>query len=215
MENPTNKNQNDENHAKSNLASWNSADFSNVLVIGVIRGSHGLTGKVKVQSTSGECEHFYKLKEVTLRKDGIEKNYTVESVDGCVSNLLIKFKEISTPEDAKKHNMWEIVVPREKASPLKKDEFYVDDLTKCMLFYNDKSSANPIVEVGCITDVLEGGAGSLIEVALSESFDFSAFGLNEVVANNRKRIIPFRKEFIGTVDLKSRKVELMHLWILE
>ena len=39
-------------------------------VVGIIRGSHGLKGNCKIESTSGEYEHFADLKDVTLRKNG-------------------------------------------------------------------------------------------------------------------------------------------------
>ena len=62
------------------------------LVIGIIRGSHGLTGKFKVESTSGECEHFFKLDEVTVKNDLLEKTFKVESVEGNSNSLLMKLE---------------------------------------------------------------------------------------------------------------------------
>ena len=48
--------------------------------MGIIRGSHGLKGNCKIESTSGEYEHGADLKDVTLRKNGIEKKQIVDSV---------------------------------------------------------------------------------------------------------------------------------------
>ena len=42
--------------------------MESVFVIGIIRGSFGLSGKLKVESTSGEYEHFFELTDVTLMK---------------------------------------------------------------------------------------------------------------------------------------------------
>ncbi len=191
------------------------------MIAGFIRGPHGLAGTCKVESTSGECSHFFELTDVTLRQGSTVKQFTVESVEGCVSSLLMKLKGIESPEEAKKYTGYEILVPRGKACPLYKDEYYVDDLKSCSLVYYEngkKTGKKELAEksepvtAGYITDVLEGGAGDLLEVSLTESLD----GLLDSTDNkDRKVLIPFRKEFIGTVDLKSKTVQLMHLWILE
>jgi len=181
-------------------------------VVGIIRQAHGLTGKFKVESTSGECEHFALLTEVTLRKGDTEKLFTVESVEGCISNLLLKFKGIDNYEDAEKYLNWEIVVPRDKACPLKEGEFYIEDLKQCALIYSEQDGCaekTAPIEIGTITSVMEGGAGYLLEVSLSESF--AGYGGN----NSKTRLIPFNNEFIGVVDIERKTAQLMHLWILE
>lgn len=179
-------------------------------VVGVIRGSHGLTGKFKVESTSGECEHFADFTEVTLRNGNIEKTFAVESVEGCVSNLLMKCTSINSPEEANKFRNWEILVPRDKACPLQDGEFYIEDLIKCTLIYKNGCAAETApIEIGTITSVMEGGAGYLLEVSISESFTVYKD------ASGSTRYVPFKNEFIGKVDLTSMTVELMHLWILE
>ena len=66
------------------------------------------------------------------------------------------------------------------ACPLYEDEYYVEDLKESALLYLPSNEANakdasteldrntPIL-VGYITDVVEGGSGQLLEVALTES----------------------------------------------
>ena len=93
---------------------------------------------------------------------------------------------------------------------MKKDEWYIEDLRNCSLVYEGKdvpaTSVAPAERktavVGTVTDVMEGGAGYLLEVSLSENCD-------------RKVLVPFNNEFIGKVDVKNGTVQLMHLWILE
>ena len=195
-----------------------------LLVIGIIRGTHGLAGKFKVESTSGECEHFFDLDEVTLRKDTIEKTYKVESVEGNVNSLIMKCAGINSPEDAKKLSGSEILVPRNKACPLNEGEFYVEDLKQCKLVYlpNEKKPAKlsglaenteSAIIAGTITDVLEGGAGKLLEVELSESLNIASDSTDK--SKPKRVLVPFKKEFIGTVDIKDKVIQLMHLWILE
>ena len=200
------------------------AEKEQLLVIGIIRGTHGLAGKFKVESTSGECEHFFDLDEVTLRKDTIEKTYKVESVEGNVNSLIMKCAGINSPEDAKKLSGSEILVPRNKACPLNEGEFYVEDLKQCKLVYlpNEKKPAKlsglaenteSVIFAGTITDVLEGGAGKLLEVELSESLNIASDSTDK--SKPKRVLVPFKKEFIGTVDIKDKVIQLMHLWILE
>lgn len=195
-------------------------------MVGIIRGTHGLAGNCKVESTSGEFQHFTGMKDVVLRKNGIETKRTIEKVSIGGGILYIKFSGINSPEEAKKLSGSEIVVSREFACPCGKDEYYVEDLKQCQLVYTSGSAkgmaeksaattAEPVV-VGTITDVLEGGAGDLLEVVLSESCSLLSQELRTTSSGKpRKVLVPFKKEFIGTVDTKNKRVQLMHLWILE
>ena len=187
------------------------------LVVGFIRGAHGFSGECRIESASGDYEHLLKLKEVELRHDTVQKKTKVEYALGGSSTVYVKFEGIKSSEEIKKYNEWEILVPRKFAKPLKKGEWYVEDLKECSLVWNDDSATSvaPIV-VGNITDVLEGGAGYLLEVSLSESctciddnIKFDSHGKLRTV------LVPFNEEHVGKVDMKEHTVQLMHLWILE
>lgn len=175
-------------------------------VVGIIRGTHGFSGECKVESSSGEYEHLLKLKDVTLQHGSESREVSVESCSLGNNIMYVKFKGIDSDKDILKYNRWEIVVPRKYAKPLEKGEWYISDLQNCSLVYEGKDEPAtldaPAKVVGTITDVLEGGAGYLLEVSLSDSCD-------------RKVLVPFRDEFIGKVDVKNGTVQLMHLWILE
>ncbi len=194
------------------------------LVVGFIRGSHGYAGECKVESASGEYEHLLKLKEVTLRQGSNSKETKVESVSVGANTAYVKFKGIDSSEEVQKYNRWEILVPRKYCKPLKKDEWYIEDLRNCSLVYeNTQKKDEPATldaptdnVVGKITDVLEGGAGYLLEVSLSESCTCISDDIRFTKEGKlRKVMIPFRDQFIGKVDIKNGTVQLMHLWILE
>ena len=216
---------------------------SDEMVIGIIRGTHGLSGTMKIQSTSGEIEHFFALKEVRVKNGNFNKLFTIELVSGG-NPLLLKLSGIESQEDAKALNGFEILVPRDFACPLNEDEFYIEDLKNAKLLYypsiktnnsetdnietdtisvinkkknTKKDASTELVEkepsiVGYITDVVEGGSGQLLEVALTESVNAL---LQKNDAKPTKVFIPFRKEFIGNVDIAKKEVQLMHLWILD
>lgn len=197
------------------------------LTVGFVRGSHGLTGEVRIESTSGRYDHIAVLKEVTLVQKGISAKYAVENARIAGNVLYVKFAGVDSPEAAKKLNGAALQTSRENACPLKEGEWYVEDLKKCSLVYfgeenglgNDVAPTDDIRSrsvVGSITDVLEGGAGELLEVLLSEDCDV----LKEEVklnANKKPRTVyvPFNETHVGKVDIPNKSVQLMHLWILE
>lgn len=197
------------------------------LTVGFVRGSHGLTGEVRVESASGRYEHIAVLKEVTLVQKGISAKYAVENARVAGNVLYMKFAGVDSPEAAKKLNGAALQTSRENSCPLKEGEWYVEDLKKCSLVYfgeenglgNDVAPTDDIRSrsvVGSITDVLEGGAGELLEVLLSEDCDV----LKEEVklnANKKPRTVyvPFNETHVGKVDIPNKSVQLMHLWILE
>ena len=106
----------------------------------------------------------------------------------------MRFEGIDNPEAAVTLRGAEIIVPREFASPLKKGEYYIEDLKGLKVITLEGKI------MGQITSLAEGGNGSLAEVLL---------------LSGEKRLAPFRKEFFGNVDLEEGKIEILEPWILE
>lgn len=162
------------------------------LAVGVVRTSHGVRGYVKIRSFSGETEHFFQMKEVLLKKDRREKVYHIEDVKPLGDDIIIKFAEVSTPEDGKRLAGSEIWVDRELAAPLKSGEYYIGDLIGCeLIFDGDK--------VGTIKTVVESGLNDLLEVQ-------SATGVY---------LVPLTEQFIGEIDIQGKSVELKDDWVLK
>lgn len=176
---------------------------ADMLVTGIIRSPHGVNGFVKVESISGETVHFNGLTEVLVRPAGgvTPVCLEIETIRTTSIPPLVKFRGVDTPEAAKAFAGAEILIPRDKACPLEAGEWYVSDLCQCVLVQNG-------VSVGLITGVMEGGESDLLEVTLSD-------GAVPGVPGGEKRYVPFRKEFVGDVDMTAKTVELMHRWILE
>jgi 16S rRNA processing protein RimM len=203
------------------------------ITVGFIRAPHGITGEVKVESASGAYDHIVALRNVTLRHrvsndvpDGTEsKPFSVEYAESGGNCVFMKFAGIDSPEDARKYNGWELVVPREYAYALKEGEWYIDDLRNCSLVYENScessgvgpaAEAAPVEKIGTITDVLEGGAAYLFEVSLSESCTILADNIKLTSSGKARTVlVPFTEEHIGRIDIKTKTVQLMHLWILE
>ena len=171
------------------------------LITGRVRGTFGLEGFIKIESCSGEYEHFLNLKEIKLQLPSkgtetqqLEIFYQVEECVIRNADALLKLRGIDSPEAAKKLHGADILVPRDMACPLERGEFYINDLCNSDLVYKGNS-------VGTIADVVEGGGGLLLEV--SEA------------ATGKTVYVPFRSQFIGKINIAAKQVELMHRWILE
>lgn len=191
-------------------------------VVGIVRGTHGITGEFKVESTSGEYGHFADMEEVTLTDGRSSKSYAVEYTKEAASTLYMKLSGINTPEEAAKFNRWQIVVPRKNAHPLQKDEWYIEDLKGCSVWYKDVTAGSTAPGmsdedvIGTVTNVMEGGSGYLVEILLSENCKFLPDDVKRTKSGKMRTVyVPFKNEFIGTVDVDGKKMQLMHLWILE
>lgn len=191
-------------------------------VVGIVRGSHGITGEFKVESTSGEYGHFASMEEVALSDGTDEKTFKVESTKEAASTLYMKLAGINSPEEAARYNRWKIVVPRKNAHKLQKNEWYIEDLKGCSVWYKKETAGNtaPAIDensvVGTVTNVTEGGSGYLVEILLSEACSFldDSIKLNKN-GGARTVFVPFKDQFIGKVDIENKAMQLMHLWILE
>jgi 16S rRNA processing protein RimM len=156
----------------------------------------GLKGFVKVQPLSGESGHLERLNSVVLRQGTAERTWEVEETARNGSVLLMKFKGIDTPEAAKVLRGAELVTGRDHGAPLGRDEFYVEDL-RGMAVAGDAEDSDVLGE---ITDVLDTSGGSLVEIRLP---------------SGELRLVPFRNEFLGDINLETRRAVLLNRWILE
>lgn len=157
------------------------------VVVGKVRTSHGVRGFLKIKSLSGETGHLLKLKELTLRYDGKDRLFAVESVkEAGPEDVLLKLEGIDTPEEGKRWSGSDVVVPAEYAAELREDEYYFSDLIGCSVMMGAEVA-------GTVESVIENGISELLEVR----------------TGGGKRIIPFQKRFVGRVDVKERTIELL------
>ena len=172
----------------------NKRQIKNQFTLGLVGAPFGLKGFVKLKPLSGETDHFYRLKEITLRQGEKEETRELAEIVSQGQGLLIRFAGIESPEAAGKLKGAELIAGREYAAPLKKGEYYVEDLKGLEVL-------NPAgVSLGYIIDIVEGGGGELAEIELP---------------SGKSRLAPFRKEFFGDVDLEGGKIILLEPWVLD
>ncbi len=163
------------------------------LALGRLGSPHGVDGFIKMVSYSGETGHLLALADVTLRGKDRSQLAHVESVREAGSGALLKFAGYDSPEAVRVLSGLEVWATRDKAASLEEEEYYYADLVGCDL-------ADGGTVVAAIVGVCDAGGGDLLE---ARKPDGSVF------------YVPFRKEFVGTVDIGSRRVELLAPWLLD
>ena len=159
-----------------------------VLATGIVRAPHGVKGFVRVKPYSDDFKHFFSLKEVTLQREGKSRNVEIEQVQNHSGELLVKFKGIDSPEDARFISGWDILVPRQQASRLGKGEVYIADLPGMKLVYENE-------EVGEVVSTIEGAQALLLEV---------------LALDGKKYLVPYMKGiFVSDVDLEKGTIKLL------
>lgn len=166
-----------------------------VLATGVIRSPHGVKGCVKVHPYSDDFDHFFTLKEVTVKREGKTRTLVVESVQNHSGELLMKFKGIDSPEDARFISGWDILVPREQASRLGEGEVYTADLQGMKLVYDKE-------EVGEVVSTMDGAQALLLEV--------------RAFKDGKVHLVPYMKNvFVSDVDVAKGTMKLLRPELLD
>jgi 16S rRNA processing protein RimM len=171
--------------------------MSDFLAIGKVVSSHGVRGEMKVKSLSGDTAHFRPGESLLIRTsvDGRTRDRKLEvlSVRGALPNLIIAFKGIENPEDARKYRGGRILMERGLAAPLGEGEYYFADLEGCEIRFRGEKR-------GVVKSVWENSNCEMFEVELTDG---------------RIAQLPFQDHFIGEVDIEGRSIELRVDWILE
>ncbi len=171
------------------------------LAIGKIGGSFGVEGWVKVLSFSGESDHFLELESVLAKNGDKSLALKVQGVEAHADGVVMKFAGYESPEATRVLAGLELWVSRDKGAHCAEGEFYIADLVGCLLC--DKGNS-----VGRVVGVSEGGNGFLLEI------DRSGVTPGNAGAGSTS-YVPFGKPFIGEVDMKTRRIELLTPWVLE
>ena len=156
------------------------------LAAGVVTGTHGVAGWLKIRSYSGEAEHLLALREALFRKGAVERVLAVEELRALPRGVLLKVRGLDSPEQARSLVGFEIWVPRSQAARLLQGEFYVADLCGCDVWFGEE-------QVGTVRSVWEGGPSPLLEVQGREG---------------KTHLVPFSDHFVGEVDVGKGRIFL-------
>lgn len=99
-----------------------------LLKVGIIASTHGVRGEVKVFPTTDDVNRFKKLKTVLLDTEKEMLTLNIESVKFFKQFAILKFKEFDNINAIEKYKGKSLLVTRENAVKLKKDEYFIADL---------------------------------------------------------------------------------------
>ena len=155
--------------------------------IGVITQTHGIKGEVKVFPTTDDVKRFKRLEKVTIDSGKKRFEAEIESVKFFKQFVILKFKGFDTIEDIQPYKQAKLLVDREHAVRLRKDEYFVADLI------GTKVVSDEGTELGVMTDVIETGANDVYVVKNSEGEEI---------------LFPAIKDYVKEVDLENGVITL-------
>lgn len=159
------------------------------LQVGVISSTHGVRGEVKVFPTTDDANRFRKLKTVILDTGREYLTLEIEGVKFFKQFVILKFKGIDNINEIEKYKGRSLLVDREHAVKLKKNEYFVADMIGISVFTEDGKA------FGILKDVMETGAN---DVYIIESPEYG-----EV-------LIPAIRQCILEVDIENQRM-VIHL----
>ena len=119
-------------------------------------------------------------------KDGSLKPLEIEQSRVTPQELIVKLKDINTPEQARYLTNQAIYTTREHMPDTDDDEVYWVDLMGCTAYVNDQA-------IGKVIDVFDTGSNDVL-----------------VIKNEQQEyLVPYTKEAVGNVDPKTKQLELL------
>ena len=143
-------------------------------------------GFVKIKSYSDFPERFFLLENVYINIFGDYRLFIIEDVEQIGDFFILKFKNFDSDEDVEFLVGSSVFVLKSDAVSLKKDTFFIHDLIGCKVFFEKKF-------FGKIVDVLSLTSNDVLIVKAEDGAE---------------RLIPFVENFIESVDIEKKIVEL-------
>ncbi len=166
------------------------------LQVGVLTKPHGVHGAVKVFPTTDDTRRFKKGQEFILERKKERRTVKVEKVQTSGQFVVLKFEGFETPEEIAPYASCPLLVDREHAVALKKDEFFLTDL-EGLSVYRDTDGAL----IGTVTSVMPTGANEVLIIkAVGGEYD----GIE--VAPGKELLFPSIKECIKQIDVPGGKI---------
>jgi 16S rRNA processing protein RimM len=130
--------------------------------VGVIVGAHGIHGNIKVKSFTADPTSIVSFNYLQS-EDGLQRLTLEELRSTNEEKLIIKFKEVSSREEAQALRGMLLYIDRVNLPEIQlEDEFYYSNLLGLKVFLTDKSV------LGTVVSVQDFGGGDLLEVEQSK-----------------------------------------------
>lgn len=165
--------------------------MEDLLKVGIITSTHGIRGEVKVFPTTDDVRRFKQLKEVILDTGKEMKTVKIQNVKFFKQFAILKFENIDNINDVEPYKGSSLLVMRQDAVKLEKDEYFIADLIG-MQVISDGDTLR-----GTIKDVMETGANDVYVIALEDG---------------RELLLPAIRDCVLSVDIDKA---VMRIHVLE
>lgn len=155
------------------------------LELGQIVNVKGLKGEVKVNSFTDDNTKFERIPKVFLKRKETLKEYEIEKVGYNKNQVIIKFKNVDTVEEAETLRNSYIVVDREIFGELPEGVYYIADLIGLDVFTESNEY------LGKVDDIFSTGSNDVYVVK------------DEL---GKQKLLPGIDEVIKQIDLESGKI---------
>lgn len=159
--------------------------MDNLLRVGVISTTHGIKGEVKVFPTTDDANRFKDLKAVLLDTGKELITLEIEGVKFFKQMVILKFKGIDDINDIEKYRGKDLLINRENAVKLEKDEYFIFDLIGSDVFTDEGN------KLGILVEILSTAANDVYIVKME---------------NGKEVLLPSIKECILDVDVDNKKI---------
>ncbi len=159
--------------------------MEDMLQVGVITSPHGVHGEVKVYPTTDDNRRFKKLKDCYIDTGKAQIPAVCTGCKFFKNMVILKFQGYDNPDAVEGFRQCPIMVTRENAVPLEKDECFITDIIQSeILDENGK-------KLGVLTDVLTTNANDVYVVKKPDG---------------KELLLPVIKQVVKKIDVVNKKI---------
>lgn len=149
--------------------------LENLILVGVIKSCHGIKGHIILKSFTSPA---IKITEKELVNELGEKVNITLIKQTNKGELICQFNNVVNRNEAENLKGYKLFCLRSSLSKLAEDEFYIADLNNLPVLDNNH------IEIGRIKNILNFGAGDIIEVEFLDK---------------TTELLPFNKDFFSVI----------------
>lgn len=155
--------------------------------VGIIISPHGIGGEVKVYPTTDDPKRFRRLKDIILDTGKERKNLEIKSVKFFKQFVILKFKGLDNINDVERYRKCPLLVSRENAVRLGRDEYFIADLEGLQVRDEDGTP------IGVLNSVLKTGANDVYVIGLTDG---------------RELLLPAIRQCVLEVDIEDGYIRI-------
>lgn len=153
--------------------------------VGVVTGTVGLLGHLRVFPVTDEPGRFNLLKEVYMEIKGVLTQFPIQNIRFHKKYVIIKLGGIDTVEEAAKFKSFFLKIPPELGLPLEEGQYYQRDLLN-MTVLDEKGE-----KLGLLIKIIETAAHDVYAVRLD---------------SGKEVLIPAIKQCVLSVDVNNKEM---------